>query len=124
MNFKLSDKPFGGRRCILVPWFVVILLWCASSSKLWSQHAVEGFIQDRDGQPLIGVNVQVKGSTLGTSSDLDGRYHFGEVPSNAILVISYVGFETQEVAVGDRSRIDVTLLADAQLLDEVVVVGY
>lgn len=124
MNFKLSDKPFGGRRCILVPWFVVILLWCASSSKLWSQHAVEGFIQDRDGQPLIGVNVQVKGSTLGTSSDLDGRYHFGEVPSNAIIVISYVGFETQEVAVGDRSRIDVTLLADAQLLDEVVVVGY
>src|SRR5690606_29412025 len=78
----------------------------------------------QDGEPLIGVNIQIKGTATGTITDFDGTYTLENVDENEILVFSYIGFQSQEVAVEGRSVIDVVLLPDAQLLDEVVVIGY
>lgn len=85
---------------------------------------VEGLVSDQDGEPLIGVNVQVKGTTKGTATDFDGKYHLDDVDPTSILVFSYIGYQTLEIPVDGRSKVDVTLLSDAQMLDEVVVVGY
>lgn len=85
---------------------------------------VEGQITDNNGDPLIGVNVQVKGSTKGTASDLNGHYILNDVNENAVLVFSYIGYQLQEVPVQGRSTINVVMLDDVELLEEVVVVGY
>lgn len=76
-----------------------------------------------DGEGLPGVNVLVKGTSMGTVTDLEGKYSLS-VPEESTLVFSFIGFETQSIAVGDRSMIDVTLSEDMTSLDEVVVVGY
>ena len=75
------------------------------------------------GEPLIGVNVAVKGTTIGIITDIDGNYTL-EVPSKSTIVFSYIGYQAQEVPVGNQSTINVTLKEDAQKLEEVVVVGY
>src|SRR5690606_23611747 len=85
---------------------------------------VEGQITDQNGEPLIGVNVQVKGTNKGTASDYNGHFILNDVNENAILVISYIGYEAQEVPVEGRSKVDVVMVVDAELLEEVVVVGY
>src|SRR5690625_4130914 len=85
---------------------------------------VEGKVVDQEGEPLIGVNIQVKGSNKGTATDFDGNFVLEDIDENAVLVISYVGYQTQEVPVAGKSKIDVVLLVDAQMLDEVIVVGY
>ncbi|MGL1885566.1 MAG: TonB-dependent receptor [Reichenbachiella sp.] len=85
---------------------------------------VKGKITDQtDGSGIPGVNILVKGSASGTVTDLDGNYSL-TVDESANLVISYIGFLTQEIAVGGRSIIDISMELDVQALDEVVVVGY
>lgn len=84
---------------------------------------VSGTVSDANG-PLPGASVLVKGSTNGTQTDFDGNYKIGNVSANATLVISYIGYKTQQVAVGGQSTISVTLVDDAQALDEIIVVGY
>lgn len=85
---------------------------------------LSGTVVDAKGEALIGVNVIVKGTNIGNITDIDGNYSIDNVPSNAVLVVSYVGYLTQEISVGGRSSINVTLQEDTQALDEVVVVGY
>lgn len=85
---------------------------------------ISGTVKDSDGEPLIGVNVVVKGSTKGTSTDFDGEFSLEEVDESAILVFSYIGYQTLEVAVDGRSQINVVMQEDLQQLDEIVVVGY
>lgn len=85
---------------------------------------VTGIVTDESGQPLIGVNVLVRDSELGTSTDIDGHYSLQDVEPDAVLVFSYIGYETLEVPLDGRTRVDVMLMADIELLDEVVVVGY
>ncbi|RRB02908.1 TonB-dependent receptor [Larkinella rosea] len=77
-----------------------------------------------DNSPLPGVNVTVKGSTRGTTSDADGNYRLAIPNNNAVLVFSSVGFISQEIAVGARSVVDLQLKVDDRTLNEVVVVGY
>jgi len=77
-----------------------------------------------DGAPLPGVNVTVKGTTIGTITNLDGFYSLSNVPSEATLVFSFVGMETQEIAVGNQTEISVILEPDILGLEEVVVIGY
>lgn len=84
---------------------------------------VRGTVSDQNGDPLPGVTVSVPGTTLGTATDLEGRYALS-IPEGSTLVFSFIGFETQRIAVGGRSVIDVTLAEDMASLDEVVVVGY
>ena len=85
---------------------------------------VTGVVVDGTGEPVIGANVVVKGTTNGTITDFDGNYTIEGVPADGVLVISYIGYLSQEIPVGNQSAINVTLKEDTQTLDEVVVVGY
>lgn len=85
---------------------------------------VSGTITDETGQSLPGVNILEKGTTSGTVSDIDGKYTLDVQDENAVLVFSFIGYETQEIPVNGRSTLNVTLFEDVQALDEVVVVGY
>lgn len=81
-------------------------------------------IVDKSG-PIVGANVVVKGTTIGNISDMDGRAIIENVPANAILVVSYIGYVTQEVTLkSNQTNIKITLVEDSQALDEVVVTGY
>ncbi|RZJ88481.1 MAG: hypothetical protein EOO60_11025, partial [Hymenobacter sp.] len=84
---------------------------------------VSGQIVDEKGVGLPGVNVIVKGTTTGTQTDANGRYTI-QAPDGATLVFSFVGYASQEVAVGGRSTVDVALAPDSKSLTDVVVVGY
>src|SRR5690625_4995543 len=86
--------------------------------------SVSGTIMDQDGEPLIGVNIQVKGSNKGTSTDFDGNFTLEDIDENAVLVVSYIGYQTQEVVVAGKTNLEIVMVSDAELLDEVVVVGY
>lgn len=85
---------------------------------------ITGVVIDGTGEPVIGANVVVKGTTNGTITDFDGNYTIEGVPSGATLQVSYIGYLTKDIPVGNQSTIKVTLLEDTQTLDEVVVVGY
>lgn len=85
---------------------------------------VVGRIVDQEGAPLIGANVVVKGSSLGTVSDLDGNFTLESVPTDAILEVSYIGYQPTEVKVGSKTSLSITLAEDSKKLDDVVVVGY
>ncbi|GAB6395679.1 MAG: SusC/RagA family TonB-linked outer membrane protein [Bacteroidales bacterium] len=74
--------------------------------------------------PLPGVSISLKGANTGVITDTDGRYSIGVANNNAVLVFSYIGFASQEIAVGAQTRIDVVLSESAQALEEVVIVGY
>src|SRR5690606_39162653 len=84
---------------------------------------VTGTVVDQDGETLIGVNVQVKGTNKGTSTDFEGHFELADVEENAVLVFSYIGYLTREVA-AQPSHMTITMSSDAELLEEVVVVGY
>lgn len=86
--------------------------------------SVNGTVTDQEGDPLIGVNIQVKGSSKGTSTDFDGNFTLEDIDENAVLVISYVGYQTQEISVAGKLTLEIVMMSDAELLDEVVVVGY
>ncbi|MFH6604990.1 SusC/RagA family TonB-linked outer membrane protein [Maribacter algicola] len=92
-------------------------------SGIQPQSTVSGTVTDETGAPLPGANVVVKGTTDGTQTDFDGNYTLN-VDSDAVLVFSYLGFQTQEVSVGGQSTVNVTLIEDAAALEEVVVTGY
>jgi len=85
---------------------------------------IKGTVIDKDGTPLMGVNVFIKGTSLGSMSDFDGNYVISKVSENAILEFSFVGYKTQFVPVGEKFVIDVTLQMETERLDEVVIVGY
>jgi len=84
---------------------------------------ISGVITDSYGETVIGANVTVKNTTTGTITDMDGRFSL-QVPDNAVLVISYVGYITQEIEVGSQTTLSIVLAEDSQSLNEVVVVGY
>ncbi|WP_299796478.1 TonB-dependent receptor [uncultured Maribacter sp.] len=86
--------------------------------------SVSGTVFDDNGQPLPGASIIVKGTTTGTQTDFDGLYALNNVPNNGTLVISYIGYSTQEIAVNGQTTMDISLSEDSQALDEVVVVGY
>ncbi|MFT5166417.1 MAG: TonB-linked SusC/RagA family outer membrane protein [Saprospiraceae bacterium] len=88
------------------------------------QIEVTGKVVDENGIPLIGVTVLVKGTSKGTSTDVDGNYSLDVEGSNGVLVFSYTGFSPQEITVNNQSIINVTLLEFASELDEIIVVGY
>ena len=88
------------------------------------KRLVTGVVLDSQGEPVVGANVFEKGAkTNGTITDIDGKFSLN-VSDNATLVISFVGFKNQEIAVKGRDKIDIRLADDSELLDEVVVVGY
>ena len=94
-----------------------------SSSTQQNTRKIPGIIKDQSGEPVIGANIVEKGTTNGTITDIDGQYSL-EVGSNSILVVSYIGYITQEIPVGKNNTLDVLLREDTETLDEVIVIGY
>ena len=85
---------------------------------------ITGTVSEASGDPLPGVNIMVAGTTLGAISNQDGNYSITVPNENAVLSFSFVGYLTQEFAVGNQTSINVTLTEDAIGLEELVVVGY
>ncbi len=103
-----------------------LFLICCISTNVYSQDLiVSGKItEEATGEPLLGVNVIVKGTTTGVSSDFDGIYTIENLTSENILVFSYLGFSDQEVKVGNKTEINVILKPAVDQLDELVIIGY
>ena len=104
--------------------FLFLLVLAVTSTMAWAQGNVSGKVVDATGEPVIGASVVVKGTTTGAVTDIDGNFSIPNVPRNANLEISYIGFKTQSVSVSGKNAINVTLQEDRQMLDDVVVVGY
>lgn len=90
---------------------------------LSAQSVVNGVVNDINSQPIPGANIIVQGTSNGTTTDFDGKFSIS-VSQGDVLVISYVGFETQNITVGNQTQLNIVLIEDAALLEEVVVVGY
>ncbi|MDR0682919.1 MAG: TonB-dependent receptor [Dysgonamonadaceae bacterium] len=99
--------------------FLFVPLWLSAQN-----ITVKGTVNDKNGEALIGAGISVKGTSTGTVADLDGNYTLSVPDEKATLVFSYLGYLTQEIAVGNRRIIDVTLVEDSKTLDEIVVIGY
>jgi TonB-linked SusC/RagA family outer membrane protein len=95
-----------------------------TNTKATADISVSGKITDDTGSPLPGVSILIKGTSKGATTNSDGSYNVEVVSGDAVLVISFVGYVSQEIQVGTRSVIDVQLLVDDKALEEVVVVGY
>lgn len=97
----------------------------ATVNEVYQQSiTVKGKVTDKDGEPLPGVSVTVKGTTTGVMTDVDGNYSINVPNSNAVLILSYMGFTSQEHKVGNNTALDIVLVEQSTDLDEVVVVGY
>ncbi|WP_235835931.1 SusC/RagA family TonB-linked outer membrane protein [Cognatitamlana onchidii] len=116
MNFKTTLKKFPDIRKSWIGAFLLLLSMATASAQ-----SVSGTVT-ADGQPLPGATVLEKGTTNGTSTDFDGEFTLN-VSAGSTLVVSYVGYATQEIAVGNQTQINITLEADNKL-DEIVVIGY
>ena len=116
MQSKLITNKHLLRKILSFAFFLLV------STYAFAQNAVTGTVIDNTGMPLIGVSVVEKGMTNGSVTDIDGKYTVN-VEKGKTLVFSYIGYVTQEVEV-QSNTINITLSEDAQLLDEVVVIGY
>lgn len=106
-------------------WSLLTLLWLVTGlCTVQAQGTTVTGAVSSGGEFLPGVNVFVKGTSVGTVTDSQGRYSISVPNEDGVLVFSFIGYATQEVAVGGRTTIDVTLAEDVQSLDEIVVVGY
>lgn len=102
----------------------VVLMLMLSAGFVQAQDVqVSGTVLDETGMPLPGVSILLKGTTRGTTTDLDGKYSIA-APASGVLVFSFIGYNNIEETVGSRTKIDVTLNPDISNLEEVVVVGY
>lgn len=110
-------------RLLKVTLFIVLQLFCSILS-YGQTRTVKGKVTDESNTPMAGVNVVVKGTTTGTITDADGIYSIDVPSADAVLVFSFIGYQTEEVTVGEQSQIDVQLLPDRVSLEDVVVVGY
>ncbi|RTY84845.1 TonB-dependent receptor [Flavobacterium sp. GSP27] len=103
--------------------YTLFLLWTILSGSALYAQTIKGIVSDKNG-PIPQVNVIVKGTTTGTVTDIDGSFTISTVNSNAILVISYLGYLSQEVPVSGRTDLIITLKEDLNSLNEVIIVGY
>ncbi len=102
---------------------ILLLFWLSAGTLLAQNITVTGTVRDEAGDGIPGATILVKGTSNGTATNLDGVYSIS-APANAILQISYVGFETKEVQINGQSVLDIIISASASALDEVVIVGY
>jgi len=113
------------------PWFYQTVSAAAlkaaspdDANVFWQTRTVTGTIKSTDGTPLPGATVVIKGSANGTTTDADGKFNISVPDNSGILLVSFIGYLTQEIQIGDQTTIDITLKDDAQTLNEVVVTGY
>jgi len=94
------------------------------SSNIWAQIIVTGTVVDTENQSVAGANVVVKGTTIGTMTDIDGKFSISAPSSSSVIAVSFIGFLPQEIVVGNSTVLNFTLQTDATVLSEVVVIGY
>lgn len=111
LTYRLNDRQ-------------VMILKKAGKDREEKGIVINGTVRDAQQNPLPGVNVIVKGTTHGTTTDIDGNYFIDVLDKKAVLIFSYIGFESQEIKVGGQININVNMLDESNNLDEVVVVGY
>ena len=118
----LRARPSRKRcRCLSL---LVMIFAALITQAAYAQNTVSGQVIDESGSGLPGVNILLKGTTVGTTTDANGEYSI-EVPgANSVLVYSFIGYEVQELTVGNRSSISITLVPSIESLAEVVVIGY
>jgi len=105
-------------------WFASVCFFLVGLTSVYAQkQAVKGKVTDVNGSPLPGVNIILKGTSVGTTADAAGEFAL-EASANDVLVLSFIGYQTKEVAVGTQTQVNVTLDEDIATLNEVVVVGY
>lgn len=103
---------------------LLLVLALMGAVSLWAQNRqVSGTVADANGEPLIGVGIIVKGTTTGTTTDVDGSFAL-TVPEGAVLEISSIGYVSQEIAVGNQSSFNIVLDEDNEMLEGTVVIGY
>ncbi|WP_258100703.1 SusC/RagA family TonB-linked outer membrane protein [Marinoscillum pacificum] len=107
------------KRILLLSLFSFVVAFVATA-----QRTVSGTVTDDSGETVPGVNVVLKGTTTGTTTDLDGNYRLSVPEEGGTLVFSFIGLASQEVEIGARSAIDVAMASDVQQLTEVIVTGY
>lgn len=112
LEFKLQNK------------MIVISRKGCQGTQQKQVRKVTGVIIDAAGEPVIGANVLVKGTTNGVITDIDGNYTLNDVPADAVISISYIGYQPQEFKASSKDLAKVVLTEDSEMLDEVVVVGY
>lgn len=118
LSLGLIALPLSGKAEIATQRQAVSIEQSVNQSK-----KISGHVTDQNGEALIGVSVAQKGTTNGVITDLDGNFTLN-VPDNAVLTVSYVGYKKQEIKIGNQQKLSITLESDNKQLDEVVVVGY
>jgi TonB-linked SusC/RagA family outer membrane protein len=95
-----------------------------SSAQMQDGRTITGLVTAADGEPIPGVTILIKGTVQGTTTDIDGKYQLTDIADNAVLQFSFVGMETVEVDITDKTEINMVMLESAIGLDEVVAIGY
>jgi len=124
-NRKLILKNLMGKKLIRITTFLIFYL-IVGIGMVYSQQGIEitGKVIDASGDPLPGVSIVVKGTTIGVPSEANGSYSIPVPSTSSILTFTYIGYSTVEITVGNKREINVTLEEDTKLIDEVVVIGY
>lgn len=102
---------------------ILIIPMTDQQGQIKPDQSIKGIVTDDNGEPIIGANISVKGSTIGTVTDINGQFSLN-VPGNASILISYIGYLPQEVRVGNNRNFSFVLKEDTKVLDEVVIIGY
>ncbi|MEY8609606.1 TonB-dependent receptor [Parabacteroides segnis] len=123
--FKVLETVFAGTdvRYSVVDRKIILSTEKQEIQQINQDKKVTGVIKDQNGEPVIGANVSVKGTTIGTITGIDGDFAL-EVPANAVIQVSYIGYVSQELRLGGKDHLSIVLKEDLQALDEIVVVGY
>ncbi len=103
---------------------VTAVMFLFPTSAMAQDLSIKGKVTDKTGEPVIGASVLVQGTANGAVTDIDGEFVLSNVPSNATLRVSFVGYKTENVAVNGKQSLIIVLSDDSEVLDEVVVVGY
>ena len=140
-NFKsepMKDVKFRGEqfRCMRLVYPMAFL--CLLSSPSWAAEnpalsigveqskgiQVKGTVLDEDKLPIIGANIMVKGTSLGTITDMDGNFVLTVPYEDAVLTVSFIGYTTKDIPLKGKRELSITLVEDSKTLQEVVVIGY
>ncbi|MEG2062042.1 MAG: carboxypeptidase-like regulatory domain-containing protein, partial [Alistipes sp.] len=103
--------------------FLSLFLMVVSPSLSAQETTLQGYVKAQQGEPLIGVTLLIDGTTRGTSTAADGSFTL-KVTNKEVLTVSYLGYTSQKIAIGNRTQLDIVLVEEPNQLDEIVVVGY
>ena len=123
--FKLIDIQYSVKdRRILLRNNVLANATVSLNNNIILEKPIKGNVKDENGQALPGVTIQIQGTNQGTQTDANGNFAFSSLDDKEVLVISFVGYVSQKILIGNKSLIEVSLIPDNKSLDEVIVVGY